>query len=84
MAGVFVMPTGFYHPDRFAGVPWFPRSEPDAEYLAGLPEGTVTGVPEKPGDDYAYEPASNSWVHSPPPVTVDQVRAEAERRILVV
>ncbi|MEQ8784174.1 MAG: hypothetical protein RIE06_31290 [Roseibium album] len=78
------MLTGFYHPARFAGVPWFPRSEPTAEYLAGLPVGTVTGVPIKPGEDYTYEPGSNAWVHNPPAITVDQVRTEAARRILAV
>lgn len=70
------MLTGFYHPARFSGVPWFPRSEPTAEYLAGLPEGTVTGVPAKPGEDYAYDPVLNDWVFSPQAkYTLDSAKA---------
>ncbi|WP_156958957.1 hypothetical protein [Labrenzia sp. DG1229] len=75
------MLTGFYHPARFGGVPWFPRTEPSAVYLAGLPAGTVTDVPLKPGDDYDYDPGSNAWVHNPPPVSDDQVNTERQRRI---
>lgn len=75
------MLTGFYHPTRFGGVPWFPRTEPSAVYLAGLPDGTVTDVPLKPGDDYDYDPGSNAWVHNPPPVSDDQVNTERQRRI---
>lgn len=76
-----MMQTGFYHPDRFNGVPWFPMSEPTSAYLAGLPEGTVQNVPQKPGDGYDYDPGSNTWVFTPAAPTNEQVNAERDRRI---
>ncbi|MBG6205379.1 hypothetical protein IWQ49_000023 [Labrenzia sp. EL_126] len=75
------MLTGFYHPARFGGVPWFPRTAPTAEYLAGLPEGTIADVPLKPGDNHNYDPASNNWVYDPPVLTDDDVNIERQRRI---
>jgi len=59
------MQTGFYHPDRFGGQPWFPISEPTPEILASYPDGYVSGVPVPPGEDYDYDPVLNDWVFSP-------------------
>lgn len=51
---------GFYHPARGY---WQTVSQPDAETLAGYPEGTAE-VPLKPGADYDWD--GEAWVHVPP------------------
>jgi len=51
---------GFYHPS--IGY-WQTISEPNAETLAGYPEGTIS-VPLKPGADYEWQ--DGAWVHVPP------------------
>lgn len=51
---------GFYHPSRGY---WQTTSEPDAETLAGYPEGAIS-VPLKPGADYEW--LDGAWVHVPP------------------
>ncbi|MET1410694.1 hypothetical protein ABVF61_00400 [Roseibium sp. HPY-6] len=59
------MERGFFHPDHGYRQT---NSEPSAEFIAALPEGTVE-VPLKPSADSEYDPAANNgsgaWVHSP-------------------
>ena len=52
--------NGFHHP---AMGYWQTISEPDAETIAGYPEGTIS-VPLKPSADYDWQ--DGAWVHVPP------------------
>lgn len=62
---------GFYHPERGY---WQTVSEPNAETLAGYPEGTIS-IPIKPGADYDWR--DGAWVHVPPArPTPEEARAQ--------
>lgn len=65
---------GFYHPLRGY---WQTISEPDAETLAGYPEGTIS-VPLKPGEDYDWQ--DGAWVHAPP-APAETLAAERESMV---
>ena len=65
--------VGFYHPDRGY---WQTITTPDADTLAGYPEGTIS-VPLKPGANYEW--LDGAWVHVPP-ATTEALAAEREGR----
>ena len=58
------MEYGFFCPE--IGY-WQTISEPDADTLAGYPEGTIS-IPMKPGADHEWQ--DEQWVHVPRPPAI--------------